>query len=127
MKRANWNQLILLLMLSFGIIPATMAEDNASQPCHDDVQKFCADVKPGQGGVAKCLKKHRSDLSESCKSFLKNMKAAAENARDACKDDAAKLCGDVKPGRGRIAICLKEHESELSDACKEIMSRKRRR
>ena len=36
-----------------------------------------------------------------------------------CADDIAKLCKDVKPGGGRLAKCLKEHENELSPACKE--------
>jgi len=37
----------------------------------------------------------------------------------ACKDDAQKLCGDVKPGDGKIKDCMKQHESELSEACKD--------
>jgi hypothetical protein len=34
-----------------------------------------------------------------------------------CADDIAKFCKDVKPGGGRIANCLKEHEKDLSPAC----------
>lgn len=36
-----------------------------------------------------------------------------------CRDDAERLCKNVEPGQGRVAKCLKEHESELSVACKE--------
>ncbi len=36
-----------------------------------------------------------------------------------CAADAAKFCKDVKPGEGRVAACLKEHEAELSQACKD--------
>jgi hypothetical protein len=35
-----------------------------------------------------------------------------------CMDDAKKLCADVKPGEGRIGACLKEHQDQLSTACK---------
>jgi hypothetical protein len=36
----------------------------------------------------------------------------------ACRDDAKKLCGDVKPG-GDIHDCLKQHEADLSQVCKD--------
>jgi hypothetical protein len=46
-----------------------------------------------------------------------SLPAAAEKAKGPCAADAAKFCKDVKPGEGRIAACLKEHEKELSQAC----------
>lgn len=45
--------------------------------------------------------------------------AAAEKGKGPCAEDAAKFCKDVKPGEGRVAACLKEHEKELSQACKD--------
>lgn len=36
-----------------------------------------------------------------------------------CAEDTAKFCKDIKPGEGRVKACLKEHEKELSQACKE--------
>src|SRR5690349_24802181 len=38
-----------------------------------------------------------------------------------CAEDAKKFCGDVKPGGGRIAQCMKAHEAQLSPACQEGM------
>lgn len=42
---------------------------------------------------------------------------AAEEAKP-CAEDAAKLCKGVQAGEGRVAKCMKEHENELSAACK---------
>lgn len=36
----------------------------------------------------------------------------------ACRADVQKLCKGVQPGGGRIASCLKQHESEVSPGCK---------
>ncbi|HCC46634.1 MAG TPA: hypothetical protein DEQ38_00715 [Elusimicrobia bacterium] len=47
-----------------------------------------------------------------------SLPAAAKQAGP-CAADAAKFCKDVKPGEGRVAACLKEHEKELSQACKD--------
>ena len=39
-----------------------------------------------------------------------------ENA-GACRADVQKLCKGIHPGEGRIAACLKQHESEISPGC----------
>jgi Cysteine rich repeat len=45
--------------------------------------------------------------------------------RVACKADVEKLCPGVKPGGGAIISCLKQHESQVSPACKDaVASRK---
>jgi len=45
--------------------------------------------------------------------------AEEKEIRGACRADAQKLCKGIQPGGGRLAICLKQHESELSPACRE--------
>jgi Cysteine rich repeat len=34
-----------------------------------------------------------------------------------CKEDAARLCPGVEPGKGRLIKCMKEHENEVSIGC----------
>ena len=43
----------------------------AASQCQGDLQKFCADVKPGQGRGLACLNKHDKDVSQACKDALK--------------------------------------------------------
>ena len=38
--------------------------------------------------------------------------------KGACKADADKLCKDVPMAGGKLKKCLKEHEPQLTDACK---------
>ena len=35
-----------------------------------------------------------------------------------CRADYGKLCSGAKPGGGRAAECLKQHEAELTPTCK---------
>jgi hypothetical protein len=44
--------------------------------------------------------------------------ATAQSRFGACGEDIKKACADTKPGNLRIAACVKEHLSDLSDACK---------
>ena len=41
--------------------------EKAQQACAEDIQKFCKDIQPGGGRIAKCLKEHVCDLSPACK------------------------------------------------------------
>jgi hypothetical protein len=95
--------------------------DTAEKPCADDVAKFCKGEKPGGGAVMNCLKEHSSELSSACKDNMEKMKKKGHEFKEACAEDAKKLCKDEKPGGGRIKQCLKKHESELSSACKSKM------
>jgi hypothetical protein len=36
-----------------------------------------------------------------------------------CADDIEKYCKGIKPGGGRLLNCLKAHETEISESCRE--------
>ena len=38
-------------------------------------------------------------------------------ARQACAADITQLCGEVKPGDGRLKACVKDHFGQLSASC----------
>jgi Cysteine rich repeat len=42
-----------------------------------------------------------------------------------CKADIEKFCKEVKPGKGRIIRCMKAHENEVSQACKNAIAAER--
>lgn len=106
---------------------AAASAEPADSPCTADAATLCKDVQKGKGALAKCLKEHESELSPACKDGMAKMKQRVQDMKEACKDDAQKLCKDIQVGRGRIMQCLKQHEDELSAACKEKMTRSKER
>jgi hypothetical protein len=90
---------------------------HARGPCTADIEKLCADVKPGDGRVAACLDAHASELSNNCKSDTKARKGYIAGWTDTCKADKDKFCKDVKAGNGRVAACLADHFMELTVDC----------
>jgi hypothetical protein len=40
------------------------------QACGEDVKKFCANVKQGDGRIKQCLDEHAQEVSSPCKSML---------------------------------------------------------
>jgi hypothetical protein len=43
----------------------------AAGECKEDLQKYCADVKPGQGRGLACIDKNEKSVSQRCKDALK--------------------------------------------------------
>jgi hypothetical protein len=83
-----------------------------SRVCASDIKKACADIEPGNGRVAACLKEHLKDLSDECKTRLAGAAAAAKT----CRADVNKECGSVRPIQ-KLA-CIRDAITNLSDACK---------
>lgn len=40
--------------------------------CHDDIERWCGKVKPGEGRLGACLKKNAAKLSESCRRWTEH-------------------------------------------------------
>ena len=59
-----------------------------------------------------------SDMNKPEMGKKKGMKGGMkEHGMDACKDDVAKFCADIK-GHKQIHECLEKNEDQLSPACK---------
>jgi cysteine rich repeat protein len=118
MKRNAFLAALFALSAAFAATDASaQGKAKADGPCAADSKKFCANVAPGGGRIAECMKSHQAELSPACQSAIKAAHDKLEQLAKACKGDAEKYCKGVKPGAGRILSCLKGRESDLSPAC----------
>ena len=111
---------VLAGVFCLSLAAGASAEQNA-RPCADDAARLCQGMQPGDGHLAKCMKEHSGELSPACQERMAKIKEKAADFRHACKDDMKKICAGIEPGDGRIMQCMKQHEDELSPACKEMM------
>jgi Cysteine rich repeat len=116
--------MLVALALAFGAGVASAQQHQGHDVCKADVQKFCKDVQPGGGKVAKCLAQHDADLSAPCKEGIAKMRERVKVVTAACQTDMQQLCKGVEPGGGRIAHCLKENDSKLSQGCRSAIQHK---
>jgi hypothetical protein len=106
------------------------AREREAQPrvCHDDIQKYCGQVKPGGGRLARCMKENDKSLSPACKAEMEKKHKQAtekrEELHEACKADADKFCKDKLDGRGGAMRCLHAHDKELSEACRKTLPKR---
>jgi hypothetical protein len=91
------------------------------QTCADDIQSLCADVRPGQGAVLRCLRDNLFSVSQGCQEVVRGAQEKEAEFRKACGQDAKTFCKDVKPGQGRVLACLESRKAELSPACRALM------
>jgi hypothetical protein len=115
------------LAVALSVAPAPAQAQRGQGPCREDIQKFCASVPPGGGRFRDCLQQHAAELTPACKQHLSQMKAKVAAWRQACEGDVQKLCSGVAPGRGNLVKCLREHQGDLSQACKDQLAQRRQR
>ena len=106
-----------IALFAAGVVAEAGAQQRREGPCAADVKKFCGDVQPGQGAIAKCMKAHEAQLSPACQEGMRARAEKAERVREECKADAEKFCKGIAPGGGRILSCLKSRQPELQPAC----------
>jgi hypothetical protein len=121
-------------LLISGWMFVTEASAQSKNPCSEDIARFCEKVSPGPAGMAAlmdCLEKHEKELSDACRKFeagiggqrMERSESVGEKRRlrERCANDITKFCNDTTPTKGGMLKCLKEHEKELSDPCKDVI------
>ncbi|HWQ37878.1 MAG TPA: cysteine rich repeat-containing protein [Burkholderiales bacterium] len=109
----------LALLTGVLLSTAAAAEEREHGACRADVQKFCKDIRPGRGAIARCLSRHESELSPACRDRMAERRQRAEEFAEACKADAQTHCQQVQPGDGRVLRCLAANKERLSPGCRE--------
>jgi hypothetical protein len=121
---------ILLAVVTLGASAAWAQQAPAgsppARPCAADVARLCPEAQ-GRQAVHACLKQNAEQVSAECKARIDQVRQRFEAAREACKDDVATYCSSVQPGGHRIAACLRQHTSELSQSCQVAISAPRAR
>jgi hypothetical protein len=97
--------------------------------CSSELTQYCAEVTPGEGRLLACLYAHGDKLSGQCDYALYNAAARLERAistityvASECRAELETHCAEVEVGEGRVAQCLKDHESELSAGCDQALT-----
>ncbi len=73
---------IAFATLIFGnsAVSALAADTESPQvACKSDIETYCSGVEKGEGRVMKCLKEHKEQLSEGCKTSLRSMQQKGQN------------------------------------------------
>jgi Cysteine rich repeat len=84
--------------------------------CAADIKQACANIEPGGGRIAACVKEKLNNFSDACKARLAEVAATAKT----CREEVNKECGTER--RLKKVACVKDALSKLSDGCKTSIS-----
>ncbi|MBT3070149.1 PRC-barrel domain-containing protein [Rhodomicrobium sp. Az07] len=93
------------------------AGGGATQRADGSGDRDGADDRSGSGSSGDVFERlSRSDLRD-------RVAMAMGRIEDACGDDIDRYCGDVTPGGGRVAACMKAYSDQLSRRCRFTLRR----
>jgi Cysteine rich repeat len=112
-KSVSVSRLIALVGFCLALLwlaPPAAANDRAAmQACRTDARQLCANVQPGGGRIAVCLRENASKLSSPCQAQLGTL--------EACAAEMKKLCPQAH-GEGELRRCVADKRAELSADCR---------
>jgi len=107
------------LLLAAAVLPA-----RADDPCAAETLALC-NKAVGTNAVLGCLRSNQEKLSPACQTSVADYTALAQQYGEDCQADAQKLCANVQPGQGRLARCLVDNLSFVSQSCQEAINKVR--
>ena len=112
----------ILLIPTLGLMPTPGLATGGPGACRADLQKFCMGTHPDRSR-RECLQEHAAELSPGCQERLSRDRAKAAAWSVACHDDVQKLCNKVDTAGGNVARCLRQHQGDLSQACRDQLAK----
>ena len=113
------------LVACFGACLVMMAAASGSfaqlygNPCEADIAKFCANVRPGSGGIVDCLNQNEAQLSPECrKMHLDKLGEVLRQTEDVCEADSSKFCGAERQQGVQLLRCLRTNQPGLLPDCR---------
>ncbi len=117
-----------LVLATHSAAAAENLVDVVAEGCKVELESYCKAVTPGEGRVLACLYAHEDKLSGRCEYALYDAAAQLEHAIGAltylaneCKADMQQHCSNIQPGEGRLAMCLKKNEQQVSARCQQAI------
>ena len=84
MRRSTFAAAMAAAAFAFAGTQAQAQSKSAQDACMGDYQKLCSTTLPGGGRVAKCLVGHKDELTDGCRTALRD-EAAKRQAGDGAK------------------------------------------
>src|SRR5271169_1133410 len=72
--------------------------------CDEDLQQFCAAVRPGGGRLVQCLSSHTSELSAACRNMVAATRARRSTSNPSAQSPAAQPAAPVTVGNSPATI-----------------------
>ncbi len=110
-----------LLLLMIGAPLRAQPAPELGAPCADAMEAYCSGVPMGVP-LRDCLRAHDEHLSEACRQSLGGAPREARGQLSGCEADAKKLCTGEPLSRTALVKCLRNHELELSEACRKTIA-----
>jgi Cysteine rich repeat len=96
--------------------------------CKTELDRYCAEVTPGDNRLLACIYSHEDKLSTRCEYALYDAASQLERAVSSlsyiateCRDDLEKYCANIEPGKGRLLACIDKNDSKVSGRCKQAL------
>ncbi len=126
----------MIVLIALAILPLLITSATAEQNlietvangCKVEIEKYCAQVTPGESRVLACLYAYGDKLSAKCEFALYDAAVQLERAVAAltyvaneCDEDLDKYCRSIEPGEGRLLDCIDKHDKQVSKRCKQAI------
>src|SRR2546427_7577103 len=91
---------LAIALFAASVAAGAGAQQRREGPYAADVKKFCGDVKPGQGAIAKCMKAHEAELSPTCQEGMRARAEKAEGCARIANPTQRNSARALRPGAG---------------------------